>query len=153
MSNEEGTTPEENQSNQPDSYKPAQPFANGPVTPPPFQPNAAFNQFGGMGQQNLPNSTASLVLGILAIPACCFYGIFGIIFGVIAWVLASGDLKKYNLNPGAYTLSSYKNSKAGKLCGIIAVSISVLFIIIIIIFGAAIVSNPQLIQEMLKNAK
>lgn len=143
----------EEQENSPEN-QPIKPENTAPVTPPPFQQPPPFGQFGGgMGQQNLPNATAALVLGILAIPACCFYGIFGIIFGVIAWILGGGDIKKYNLNPNSYTLSSYKNAKAGKICGIVAVSLSVFFIILIVIFGAAIVSNPQLLEQILKNGR
>ncbi|WP_199562681.1 CCC motif membrane protein [Pedobacter chinensis] len=127
------------------------PSTSGPVTPPPFQQPPPFGQFqGGMGQQNLPNSTISLVLGILALPACCFYGIFGLIFGIIAWVLGGGDVKKYQSNPGLYTESSYKNAKAGKICGMIATILSLLFIgfVILIVVGA--ITHPDAYDQFFK---
>ncbi|QDW28345.1 hypothetical protein FFJ24_025725 [Pedobacter sp. KBS0701] len=93
------------------------------------------------------------MLGILAIPACCFYGIFGLIFGVIAWILGAGDMKKYQLNPGLYTESSYKNAKAGKICGMIATILSVLFIVIVILVIVGAIANPQMFDNFIKGVK
>ncbi len=45
-------------------------------------------------QKNLPNSTAVLVLGILSIVGCIFYGIPGIICGIIAIVLHGKEDRK-----------------------------------------------------------
>ena len=123
-------------------------------TPPPFQQQPPFGQFGnGMGQQNLPNATVALILGILSIPACCCYGL-GLVFGIVAWVLAGKDIKQYNLNPGAYSLSSLKNTKAGKVCGIIGVILSALYIValvaMIIAFGWAALRDPELMKELLR---
>lgn len=156
---EEQETPQENKpidlsKDQNPEPTPFQVQDKGPVTPPPFQQPPPFGQFGGgFGQQNLPNATASLVLGILAIPACCFYGIFGLIFGIIAWVLGAGDMKKYQLNPGAYTESSYKNAKAGKICGMIATILSVLFVVLIVLIIAGAVANPQMFDEFFKSMR
>lgn len=134
---------------------PFAPLGNGPVTPPPFQQPPPFGQFGGggFGQQNLPNATASLVLGIIAIPACCFYGIFGLIFGVIAWILGAGDIKKYELNPSLYTESSYKNAKAGKICGMIATILSALMVVMFILIIVGVVANPHMFEELLRDVK
>jgi len=122
-----------------------------PLTPPPFQQNPQFNQFGG--PQNLPNSTVALILGILSIPACCCYGL-GLIFGIIAWVLSAADIKKYNLNPSNYSISSYKNTKAGKVCGIIGSILSLLYIIclvaMLIFFGWAALRDPEVMKELLR---
>lgn len=126
---------------------------NGPTTPPPFQQPPPFSNFGHGGQQNLPNSTPALVLGILALPACCFYGIFGLIFGIIAWVLGANDVKKYLLNPSMYTESSYKNAKAGKICGMIATILSALFIVFFVLIIVGIVSNPTMFEEFFRNFK
>ncbi|MBC7417216.1 MAG: hypothetical protein H7325_03570 [Pedobacter sp.] len=92
----------------------------------------------------MPNATASLILGILSIPACCFYGFFGIIFGVIAVVLSNGDIKKYQMNPGIFTETSYKNTKAGKICGIIGLSLSALFVVFWILVLVGLFSYPAL---------
>ncbi|MGY3053466.1 hypothetical protein ACVWYG_001666 [Pedobacter sp. UYEF25] len=128
------------------------PNFNLPPTPPPFQAPPAFGQFGGNygGQQNLPNATASLILGILSIPACCFYGFFGIIFGVIAVILSNGDIKKYQMNPGIFTEASYNNSKAGKICGIIGLSLSALFFVFWILIVIGLFSYPALFQNFRK---
>ncbi|WP_199158096.1 CCC motif membrane protein [Pedobacter nototheniae] len=131
-----------------------EPISNGPGQPPPFQQPPPFGQFGGgMGQPNLPNATIALVLGILSIPGCCCYGI-GLVFGIIAWVLSNGDIKKYNLNPNGYSLSSYKNTKAGKICAIIGVVLSALYIILLVvsiaIFGWAALRDPQMMKELLQ---
>jgi uncharacterized membrane protein len=92
------------------------------------QPQSIFNNYQGNGNQALPNATASLVLGILSIVGCYI----GWILGIIGLVLANKDKKLYEQNPGAYSLSSYNNSKAGKICSIIGICIWGLFIILYI---------------------
>ena len=93
-------------------------------------------------QKQLPNSTGVLVLGILSIVFCFCYGVLGIAFGIIALVLANEDTKLYKASASSYTESSYKNMKAGKVCAIVGLSLSSLYIIIVIIylaiFGAAV---------------
>ena len=93
------------------------------------------NQGGGM--KTVPNSTAVLVLGILSIVGCVCYGIVGLIMGIIAIVLHQKDKELYQSNPSAYE-SSFKNSKAGNVCAIIGVSLSAIYIIIVVI---ALVAN------------
>ena len=97
------------------------------------QPNNNFNQNFG-GQITLPNSVGVLVLGILSIVFCWCYGILSIILSIITLVLANGAQKLYVANPNAYTLSSYKNMKAGKICGIVGLCLGGLFIIYVIAF-------------------
>ncbi|MCX2475715.1 CCC motif membrane protein [Pedobacter sp. MC2016-05] len=152
MSEEQQNPP---QNNPIDLNKPEQPNTPpsgfGPITPPPFQQPPPFGQFGGMGgQQNLPNATVALVLGILALPACCFYGIFGLIFGIIAWALGGSDVKKYHLNPTMYTESSFKNAKAGKICGMIATILSLLFIIFFVLIIAGAITHPEAYDRFFK---
>ncbi len=97
-------------------------------------------------QQNLPNSTGVLVLGILSIVFCFCYGLVGIVLGIIAIILGNKANKLYNDNPTTYSESSYKNMKAGKVCGIIGLCLSSLYLIIIIIYisivGAALTAMP-----------
>jgi len=80
-------------------------------------------------QGALPNATAVLILGILSIVSCFCYGVVGVILSVIALILASNDLSKYRLNPTQYSQSSLSNLKAGKVCAIIGLSLSALYII------------------------
>ena len=84
--------------------------------------------------QQLPNSTAVLVLGILSIVGCTCYGIIGIILGIIALVLAGKSKILYETNPGMYSVASFNNLKAGRICAIIGVIISALYIIFFIIY-------------------
>lgn len=91
-----------------------------------------FNQFGG--QQVVPNSIGVLVLGILSIVFCWCYGILAIIMGIISIVLANQGEKLYQANPQAYSLSSYKNLKAGKVCGIIGLSLGAVYIVFLIVY-------------------
>lgn len=92
-------------------------------------------------QQPLPNATAVLVLGILSIVMCFCYGLFGVAMGIIAIVLSSKAKTLYNENPGQYTIGSYKNMNAGRICAIIGTVISSLvlafWVIYFIIVGAA----------------
>lgn len=83
-----------------------------------------------MENQKLPNATAVLVLGILSIITCWCYGIIGIIFGIIALVLASGDMKRYNVQPEIYT--NYTNLKVGRILSIIGIALSVLMILLVV---------------------
>jgi hypothetical protein len=110
--------------------------------------NQQFNQQFGQpfGQKALPNSTAVLVLGIISIVGCFCYGIVGVVCGIIALVLASKDNNLYQQNPSLYTESSLKNMKAGKVCGIVGLSLSALYIVCLIIYisviGAALTALP-----------
>lgn len=144
MSNEQ-ETPEENKPIEPIAPTPAPTAAPLETAPPPF------GGYSGMIPQNLPNSTVALILGILSIPACCCYGILGLILGIIAWVLSNGDIKKFNLNPNLYTPSSFKNAKAAKVCGIIGTILGAIYLIAIIafiaIFGFAAISDPNFMRE------
>ena len=107
--------------------------------------------FTPQSQQPLPNATAVLVLGILSLVLCFCYGIFGLVCGIIAMVLAKKDMALYNANPGFYTASSFSNVKAGRICGIIGVCTSAVYILVIIgyliFFGAAILHHSWPFQN------
>ncbi len=84
-----------------------------------YQNQQSFDNPAGDGnfmQQNLPNATAVLILGIVSIVGCCT-GFLGLIFGIIGWVLAAKDIKLYQANPNAY--SNYSNLNTGKILCII----------------------------------
>jgi uncharacterized membrane protein len=94
----------------------------------------------------LPNSAAVLVLGILSIVLCMCAGIVGLICGIIALVLANKANAIYQTNPNSFTLASFKNMKAGKICAIIGTILSALYfiyyIIIIAVVGTAMTQMP-----------
>ncbi|NBP05313.1 MAG: hypothetical protein EBV15_03705 [Bacteroidetes bacterium] len=101
--------------------------------------NTLDNNFGNaQGAVALPNSTAVLVLGILSLVMCFCYGIIGLILGIIGLSMAGKDLQRYKMNPNAYTISSYNNLKAGRVCSIIGIILSGLYFIIIIIYLIAV---------------
>lgn len=99
--------------------------------------NRSSNSGGNFQESNVPNATASLVLGIISIATCWLYGIPGVICGIIALVLHKKDKMVYLSDPARYE-TSFKTSKAGFICGIIGLSLSALFLIYIIVVLAVI---------------
>ena len=75
----------------------------------------------------LENSTSILVLGILSIFGCWF-GI-GLIFSILALIMAKNAQKFYDQQVGKYTEASYKNKELGKICAITGVSLSGIYIL------------------------
>lgn len=106
-----------------------------------------------MNQQQLPNATAVLVLGIVSIVGCCCYGLPGLIAGIIALFLYSKDSKLYMANPTEY--SNYSNLNTGRILAIIGIILSVLYIIYIVVListvGWEAMKDPQLMQERIKD--
>jgi hypothetical protein len=78
-----------------------------------------------MEQQKLPNSTLILVFGIISIVLCCCYGV-GLVFGIIAIVMAAKATKVYQENPELYT--GYKNVTTGKILSYIGVALGAIFL-------------------------
>jgi presenilin-like A22 family membrane protease len=87
-----------------------------------------LNRINTNGSQ-LPNATATLVLGILSIVVC-------LICGIIALVISNKDIALYKANPELYSTASYNNIKAGRICAIIGIALQVLFLIIYIVIIA-----------------
>jgi hypothetical protein len=111
------------------------------------------NSFVPGPQVPLPNATAVLVLGIISIVGCFCYGTVGLICGIICLVLANKDLKVYNNSPESYTVGSLSNLKTGRICAIIGLSLSILFLLFVIVMiitvGIAGLSDPQhFLQQM-----
>ncbi len=79
-----------------------------------------------MEKQKLPNSTLILVFGIVSIVTCCCYGVIGLIFGIIALVLANGAMKKYKAEPELYT--GYSSVNTGRILAIIGVVLNVIYL-------------------------
>ena len=74
-----------------------------------------------VGGEQLPNSSAALVMGILSIACiCCGFGaVIGIVLGILAIVFAKKAKTLYDESPAKYTESSAKNANAGRICGIV----------------------------------
>ncbi|WP_196890924.1 CCC motif membrane protein [Aureivirga marina] len=98
-------------------------------------------------KEPIKNSTTVLVLGILSILGCFCYGFVGLILGIIAVVMASSGLKAYNENPERFNPAGLANLKAGRVCAIIGIALSVIYvisaIIVIILFGFEAILNPN----------
>ncbi len=104
---------------------------------PPQQGQNVNQQFNNQCVQlSVPNSGAVLVLGIISIALCWCYGIVALACGIIALVLSNKALQLYKANPNAYTLTSYNNLKAGRICAIIGLCLSALMVVYIIIVFA-----------------
>ncbi len=97
-----------------------------------------------MEKQKLPNSTLILVFGILSIVTCCCYGVLGLIFGIIAIVMAKKATALYLESPEVY--SGFQNVKTGKILAIIGVVLSAVYLLVNIYFIATIGMDG--IQEM-----
>jgi len=95
-----------------------------------------------MEQQKLPNSTLILVFGIVSIVTCCCYGILGLIFGIVAIVMAKKATALYLENPEQYT--GYSNVKTGKILAIIGIILSFLYLIYVIWIFATIGSDGMM---------
>ena len=105
-----------------------------------------------MEQQKLPNSTLILIFGIVSIVTCCCYGVLGLIFAIVALVLAAKASKVYNENPDLYT--GYNNVKTGRILAIIGIILNILFIAYIawiyITFGWEAMQDPEALQEAIE---
>jgi len=103
-----------------------------------------------MEQQKLPNSTLILIFGIVSIATCCCYGVIGLVFAIIALVMAKKATEIYNENPEQYT--GYKNVKTGKILSYIGILLNVLYLGYVIFlftsFGTEGIMNMQ--QEILE---
>jgi hypothetical protein len=96
---------------------------------------------GGFGAMRPHRGTLILVLGILGLVLC-------VICAIVAWVMGSGDLKE--MDAGRMDPSGRGLTQAGKIIGIIAVILNVIFIlfyvVLIVIVGigaaAGAASNP-----------
>jgi hypothetical protein len=61
---------------------------------------------------------ASLILGIVAFPGLCCYGVLGFVFGVIALVLGRVSLRRIKAGNG--TIGGRGIAQAGWICGLVA---------------------------------
>ena len=87
-----------------------------------------------MEQQKLPNSTLILVFGIVSIVTCCCYGVLGLIFGIIAVVMAKKATALYMESPELYT--GYNNVKTGRILAIIGIVLNHCIIPILLYLAA-----------------
>jgi hypothetical protein len=96
--------------------------------------NANLNQPSVLNPVNY-NTKANIImiLGILSIAFCWFYGIVGLAIGVIARNLAKNSEKLYTTGTPNYTERNMKTIKAGKICANTGIILSALFILLLLI--------------------
>lgn len=82
-------------------------------------------------QQELPNASVVLILGIIALIISFFNSLVGLVTGIVSLVMARNTEKLYNQTPRLYTLSSLSNMRSGKTCAIIGIVLAILKIILI----------------------
>ncbi len=92
-------------------------------------------------QQNLPNSTAVLILGITSIVFGCSCGL-GLILGAIGLSLAKKDEMLYNQAPHLY--SDYGNLKAGKTMSLIGLILGILGLLFWVVYFFLIIAAGNL---------
>lgn len=97
-----------------------------------------------MERPNLPNSTLILVFGILSILTCCCWGVLGLIFGIIALVMAKKAKEIYIAEPEVY--KGYSNVKTGRILAIIGIVLSAIYLILTI--AAIAIYGWDGVQEM-----
>jgi hypothetical protein len=101
------------------------------------------------GQEQLPNSVLILVFGIIGIVFSCLsiMAILALILNIVNLTLASKARKLAAAEPQRYAQSSISQVNAGRICSIIGICITSLFIVLFILYIAfvgALVTNPGL---------
>lgn len=92
-------------------------------------------EMNNLGTKKVPNNVGILVLGICSIfPGCFCYGLPGIACGIIALVMSGKANKLIQENPGMYDEGSKQLVKAGKICAIIGLCLSILYFLFLVIY-------------------
>jgi len=85
--------------------------------------NQNYNQGNGNFMvTKLPNTTTSMVLGIISIVCCCTT-IIGVVCSIIGLVLSKNDMKLYQANPNQYT--GIENANTARILNIIGLVLSI----------------------------
>jgi M penetrans paralogue family 26 len=105
--------------------------------------NSAYSfQDQSVGQVPLPDASSVLVLGIVSIVGSFCYGIFGIVLAIVALGISGRSGRLLRESPNAYTMSSVSNYKAGRVCAIVGLAISAVYILVIGIVVLLLEGNP-----------
>lgn len=104
-----------------------------------------------MKLQKLPHATLILVFGIISIVTCCCYGIFGLVFGITALILADKALKMYAENPAEY--KDVQTVKTGRILAIIGIILNAIylgmFLLVLNTFGWESLQDPEKIRKFI----
>jgi len=98
-------------------------------------------------KQSLPNSTATLVIGICSLVFGCLF--VGLILGIIGIAISSSGKRLYLQNPNDY--SGYGALNAGRIMSIIGLILGAIvtlyYIIVVLIIGAATLPWLELLNK------
>lgn len=112
-----------------------QPYGQQPYGRQPYgQPPYGVDEMPGKGK-----ATAALVLGIIGVIGAFLMPFVGLICSIIALVMAS-QAKRQGYIGGA--------AKAGKILGIIGLVLAIVFFVLAVVIGVAIVSSPEMQQQI-----
>ena len=104
------------------------------------------------GNLRMPAPHANLILafGIVSIvTCCCCSGILGIIFAIIAIILAVNSKKEFNRNSDLYDEKTFGKVNAGKTCAIIGLIVGILmFAIAIIVISTSLSGASSIIDSV-----
>ena len=97
-----------------------------------------------------PNANLILVFGIVSIvTCCCCSGILGIIFAIIAIILAVKSKKEFTRNSDLYDENTFGKVNAGKTCAIIGLIVGILmFAIAMIVISVSLSDGASLIDSV-----
>lgn len=85
-------------------------------------------------QVPIPDSTTVLVLGILSIIGSLCYGIVGLVLGIIGMALSARAERRYQETKERYQATSYSTLKAGRICSLIGLILSIVLIIVYLLY-------------------
>ncbi len=88
-----------------------------------------------VAQQDLPNSTGILTMGIISL--VFFMGLIGLILSIISLSLASKAKNLYNEDPSRYTAKSLSRVNSGRTCAIISLCLFGATLLIALLIAAA----------------
>ena len=98
----------------------------GPQMPAPVPPPGYQYPMPG---QSTGMAVAAMVLGIVSIPTCCIYGVPSLVCGILAVVFAGKAVQA--IREGTMPRSAEGMARAGKICGIVGIVLSVVYWLVI----------------------
>lgn len=88
--------------------------------------------YSGVPPQTSGKAIASMVLGIVSIVTCMFYGLPGIVCGTIAVVLARKA--EVAIQVGEAPVTSRGMAKAGRVCGWVGISLGIVYLLLVVAY-------------------
>jgi hypothetical protein len=112
-----------------------------------------------MNYNKLPADPSALILGIISVVIvfpgfCCgLFPVISIVLGIVGIISANKSLKEYDVEPSTYNHNSRKNVFAGKVLSIIGLSLSTLYVILVLGAILFFAGKPNYFWDKFKNEK